>query len=206
MLMPKNLASLRGNAWTRGIGATTDDMTVNGVLMAQDIMRRAAKDYAYPKLPPAPHGIPNLDDAVTLGKKMDDSRGSRGAPSAFDVKNWGRVKVWVYAVELREYDAAARLRVLLWAWAMLDRAGPATHPDINEQQVWLAAFIAEHYGLRVGSKLPMYFDDHYALLRLHCIRLDHCAYEYRFGRKPRPKSDPGSEDAPPPSDDDQPGW
>lgn len=207
-VLPKSGAGQVGNRWLDAIGANTPDANANAVLMAQDILQRARKDYAFPRLPPAPSGLPDLDGAVVLGKKMDESRGARGAPSAFDLKNWGRVKVWVYAVELREYDAASRLRILLWAWALFDRANASMVPHLRDQQLALAMFVYEQYGLRVGERLPIYFDDHYALLRLHCVRFDHCAFEYRFGRKkPLPKTaDPGPDEAPPPDDDDAPGW
>jgi len=181
--------------WTRKIGATTDDPVQNGFLMAEDIRRGMNQNLLRPTAPDRPAMIPSTDEEVVdlLQKTSTDTA------SMIDKKLASVVARWRYAVERSEYEAAERLRMLIWTITLYQR-GDEGRPEVRSGIEEVSAFIRRNYGLTIPPIPPEYvcgFGNH-RLVEL-VARWDLCSFAVRRGRfavtrgEEHNEADPGSE-------------
>lgn len=181
--------------WTRKIGANTEDPAANGWLMAEDMRRGMHQHLLRPTAPDRPAMIPSTDEEVVdLIQKT-----SKDTASMVDKKLASVVARWRYAVERSEYEAAERLRQLIWTITLYQRCDEG-RPEVRSGIEEVSAFIRRNYGLTIPPIPPEYRGGigNHRLLEL-VVRWDVCSFAVRRGRFAASKSeetsdaDPGAE-------------
>lgn len=134
--------------------------------MASDILRSAPRDSVPPAIPERP-AILSMTDAelVAIMKKVELAPN----PSMQDVRLAAIGGKWRYAVWKAEYEAGARLSLVLWAIELLLQVEAAGRGSVRAQIEEASAFVRTHYNVTAPPLPPAY-----TARRCHdlCVRRD----------------------------------
>lgn len=172
--------------WTKRIGADTDDPEHNAFAMAEDMrVNQMHQRLLRPVLPERPALIPATDEEV-VGLLQ---KGERDNVSPIDRKLITVICRWRNAVEAAEYEAAERLRALLWTITLYQRCDQG-RPEVRAGIEGVAAFVRRNYGVE-AVPIPKEYGrngvDH-RLVNL-TTQWDVCSFAVRRGRFPKGRDD-----------------
>lgn len=149
------------------------DARKNRIGMVLWMAANLEKHYLRPVPPDRPKALPDNDEIFGLHRRFRAPR-----PLKLDIANGTLFGAWRSRVEKAEYEAAHRLRLLIWAAIVLNDARKQ-HPELKDERDKILAFIERVYGLKVPPVPPEY---PWHLIRF-TTRFDVLPWETREGRK-----------------------
>lgn len=184
--------------WTRRLGADTDDPEHNAFAMAEDMRAGMNAHHLRPVLPERPALIPSSDEeVVNLLRK-----GERDSVSPIDRKLITTICRWRFAVERAEYEAAERLRALIWTITLYQRCDEA-RPEVRNGIADVSAFIRRNYGVECPPIPPEFGHGGigHRLIEL-TTQWEVCSFAVRRGHFPKGAGEGLPEAADPGDDED----